>query len=103
MAKRKQKQEPVIRRIPGGREVDLSSYQKVRTAAGNTSLDCGDPVAQQLRGKELAEVIEIVARALRDETGGSIRKIKRELQEQYGHLNPGLARMSLGNRLRKLQ
>ena len=100
MSKRKQTQ--TIHRI-GETEVDLSKYQKAKTAAGNSSLDCGDPIAKQLRGKPLPEVVKIVARALKQANGGTIKGIERELTEKYGHLNPGLARMSLGNRLRALQ
>ncbi|MDH3380349.1 MAG: hypothetical protein OEQ39_25820 [Gammaproteobacteria bacterium] len=90
-------------RTIGNAEFDPAKYTRTKSAAGRSSLDCDDKVAKQLRGKSLQEVLKIVARALHDESGGSLRKIDRELKQQYGHLNPGMQRMCLGNRLRKLQ
>lgn len=81
-------------RTIGGKAVDLKDYTKVRTAAGGTSYHNGDEVAEKLAGKTLDEVYSIVAKALKVE--------EKELRAKYKALNPGMARMSLGNRLRKI-
>lgn len=83
----------VIKRI-GDKDhrVDLTHYKPVISAGGNSSLDNGDEVAKMLRGKELAEVYKVVAK----KTGESIR----QLQINYKHLNVGMQRMNLGNKLR---
>lgn len=72
--------------------VYLPRYTKTKMADGSTHLDNGDVVAQQLRGKTLEEVYEVVA----DKLGCS----EKELLARYGHQNPGQQRMCLGNRLR---
>lgn len=56
-------------------------------------VDCGDELATILRGKELDEVYVIAAKKL--ETTVSA------LKDKYGHLNPGMQRMNLANRIRK--
>lgn len=74
---------------------DLSKYMvnsEVRTASGRPSVDAGDRVATNLRGKGLDEVYEIAAQVL-EESAAS-------LQSRYEHLNPGMQRMNLGNRIR---
>ena len=60
---------------------------------GVVYVDCGDKVADLLRGMELQEVYEYAAKVLDVPA--------RALAAQYAHLNPGLARMSVGNRVRK--
>jgi len=52
-------------------------------------VDCGDEVAEMLRGLELEEVYTLL-----EET------TKVSYREAYAHLNPGQQRMNLGNRLR---
>jgi hypothetical protein len=86
----------------GATTADISSYEQVTTAAGNDSLDCGDDIAKQLRGATLDQVFKLTARALHKSgrAEGGVRAVERELRAKYGKLNPGLARMSLGNRLR---
>lgn len=93
-----------IRKLPAGwhrigkTEFDLSKYQSfrsVRTASGRPSIDVADQVATLLRGKSLEEVREIGAKVLQGETAESLR-IK------YEHLNPGMQRMNIGNRIRKV-
>lgn len=57
------------------------------------SLDNGDPIAVMLRGVEtLEEMYETVA--------AKIGVAEDELKAKYGHLNTGMQRMNLGNRLR---
>jgi hypothetical protein len=92
-------------RTVGATSADISGYQKATTAAGNASLDSGDAVAVALRGATLDQVFKLTARAMHKagRAEGGVRAIERELRAKYGKLNPGLARMSLGNRLRAAQ
>jgi hypothetical protein len=88
----------------GSTSADISRYQKATTAAGHSSLDSGDAVAVALRGATLDQVFKLTARAMHKAGAeGGVRVIERELRKRYGKLNPGLARMSLGNRLRAAQ
>lgn len=80
-------------RTIGGREHDISGYEKVKNASGHFSYDNGDDTATKLRGKTLDEVYEFAAKKL----GETVKALK----AKYAHLNPGMQRMSLGNRLRK--
>lgn len=81
-------------RTVAGREHDISGYEKVKNASGHTSYDNGDDVATKLRGKTLDEVYAHAAKALKEQ--------EKDLRAKYKHLNPGMQRMSLGNRLRKI-
>lgn len=76
----------------GGKVYDLSDYVPSKTAEGNTSLHCGDSVAKQLAGKELDDVYKLAAKA----TGIA----EKALRAKYAHLNVGMQRMNLGNRMR---
>lgn len=71
---------------------DLSDYVKVKTAAGNTSLSCGDEVAKRLQGKELDDVYKLASKTLDIPVA--------QLKARYGKLNAGMQRMNLGNRMR---
>lgn len=71
---------------------NLPTYVRAYSASGNHTLDCGDPVAERLRGKSLDEVLEIAAEVL----GESVTA----LRTKYSHLNDGMIRMNLGNRMR---
>lgn len=75
-------------------EVDLSHYvvHEVKTPTGRHAIDINDEVANKLRGLTLDGVYEAAAKAL--ET--SIE----DLKKQYAHLNPGMQRMNLGNKIR---
>lgn len=73
-------------------KANVKKYKVTTTAAGRRSLDSGDGVAKSLRGRGLDEVYEIAAGKL----GISALALKRK----YGHLNPGMIRMNLGNRMR---
>lgn len=71
---------------------NLENYVKGRSGSGKRTMRTNDPIAEALDGFELDEVYAAAAKA----TG-----IKRtELEERYGHLNPGMQRMNLGNRIR---
>jgi len=73
---------------------DYKVNKEVKTEGGNASIDCGDEVAKKLRGKPLKDVYEAVAKVLApEETVNSLKK-------RYGHLNEGMQRMNLGNRMR---
>ena len=81
-------------RTIGGKAVNLDGYEKVKTPAGGTSYHNGDSVAEKLAGKTLDEVYDFAAKHLKED--------KKVLQKKYAHLNTGMQRMSLGNRLRKV-
>lgn len=81
-------------RTVAGREHDISGYEKVKNASGHTSYDNGDDVATKLRGKTLDEVYAQAAKTLKEP--------EKDLRSKYKHLNPGMQRMSLGNRMRKI-
>src|SRR5574340_693993 len=74
-------------------EISLDNYTKVKSSSGRSSLDCGDKVARQLRGKTIDEVYTIAAEVLAVPEG--------ELRARYKHLNVGMQRMNLANRDRK--
>lgn len=74
---------------------DTSRYvvsDDVKTASGRKAIDTGDDVATELRGMDLGEVYKLASREL-----GVTQK---ELHEKYDHLNPGMQRMNMGNRIR---
>lgn len=76
----------------GDKVHDLSKYVKATTAAGNTSLNCGDDLAKKLEGKELDDVYKAASKALDVPI--------KDLKARYGKLNVGMQRMNLGNRMR---
>lgn len=63
-----------------------------KTQSGNVSVHCNDETAQKLLGKTLDECYSIAAEI--------IEETEEELRAKYGHLNPGMARMNLGNKIR---
>lgn len=63
-----------------------------RTAGGHVSVHNGDEIAQKLIGKDLDQVYSMAARILKEDEA--------DLRKKYKHLNPGMARMCLGNRMR---
>jgi hypothetical protein len=71
---------------------DTSEYVESRAASGAKTKNNGDVVATGIAGATLDEIYELTAEAL-DTTD-------KELREKYGHLNQGMQRMNLGNRLR---
>ena len=66
---------------------DLENYTKAKAASGASSVNNGDEVATLLTGMNLDEVYE-VAQEFAD------------TEYDYTHLNSGMARMNLGNRIR---
>lgn len=92
-AKTAKKESTGVRTI-GGKAVDLKNYKKTKTASGGTSYNNGDEVAEKLEGKDLDAVYATVAKALKIE--------EKELRAKYKHLNVGMQRMALGNRMRKV-
>jgi len=93
VAKAKKKSAPKGARTIGGKEVDLSKYNKVKAPGGGVSFNNGDSTAKKLEGKTLDEVYKIVAKDTKQD--------EKELRAKYKHLNPGMQRMSLGNMHRK--
>lgn len=79
------------RRI-GDRRFDCRSYVKTVSPQGNYTMHNGDSVALKLDAKDLDAVYKIAAREL----GCS----ESELRARYQHLNVGMQRMNLGNRMR---
>ena len=73
------------------RRVDLSHYERVKVE-GRRVLDCADPTAHALRTMTLVQVYEHAADVL--------GVPENELHQKYGHLNNGMQRMCLGNRIR---
>jgi hypothetical protein len=67
------------------------------TPSGRDTIDIDDNVAVQLRGMDFKEAASAVAKAMTDMGEKTTAK---ELIEKYDHLNPGMQRMNLGNRLR---
>lgn len=77
----------------GGGVVDRARYQyiahpEVRTGSGRAAVDCGDVLADALRGKTLEQVVGIANE--NDIFPGAA----------FENRNPGMVRMALGNRLR---
>ena len=69
---------------------DVSTYTKARTAAGSLSHHSGDIVAKALEGLTVDEVISMAVKVTGD----------KELETKYTHLNVGMQRMNLGNKMR---
>lgn len=63
-----------------------------KTAGGHVSVHNGDEVAMKLIGKDLDAVYAAAAKALKENEA--------DLRTKYAHLNPGMQRMNLGNRMR---
>jgi hypothetical protein len=73
---------------------DRSRYTvgAAETATGRKTIDIGDATAELLRGKALYEIYRLAAAKLDEGEDG--------LRARYQHLNLGMQRMNLGNRLR---
>lgn len=71
---------------------DREKYQKTRTATGKPSLNNGDQVASGLGGLTLEQTEKVAIKIL-----GITQD---DIDTKYGHLNEGMQRMTLGNRLR---
>ena len=63
-----------------------------KTAGGHASVDSNDKLAASLRGKDISAVYKEAAKVLKEPEAALIAK--------YKHLNLGMQRMNLGNRMR---
>ncbi len=83
---------------------DYTRYTKhdVKSPSGRKALDINDSAAALLRGHDISDCYFIVAKnmAKLDKTLDA-EVVEKELNKQYQHLNIGMQRMNLGNRLRK--
>jgi len=80
----------------GAQVVDKVRYattSDIKTESGRVSVDNDDQIAQLLRGCDLVVVYRKAAEIL--------EAPQVVLEAQYAHLNPGMQRMNLGNRIRK--
>jgi len=80
--------------VIGETQFSLKGYfvGDTRTASGRRTIDTNDSVAEKLRGMEL--------KAVYDEAAKHCDVSRAALVKQYEHLNPGMQRMNLGNRIR---
>lgn len=85
-AKAETKKDPLIK-------VNRDNYQNTKTSSGGKSLNNGDLVASGIQGLNIDEVFEVA-----DKFG--VAKDGEDLQKKYKHLNGGMQRMNLGNRIR---
>ena len=69
-----------------------------KSAGGSKAIDCGDKLAEKLRGKTLDEVYAMAAKTLVDDDEKPIAE--KTLRAKYAHLNVGMQRMNVGNRMR---
>jgi len=91
-AKAKAKAKPTgDRLVPANLETYVKDNEH-KTPAGSTSVHCGDDVAKRLLGKSLDQVYAMAAKALKED--------EKALRAKYKHLNAGMQRMNLGNRMR---
>lgn len=84
-------------------KANLGKYvtHEAHTASGRKAFDINDEAAEILRGQTLEDCYFVVAKHLAKADGGKATDIEAELLAKYKHLNPGMQRMNLGNRLRK--
>lgn len=74
---------------------NLAAYhvdKEKKTAGGHASVDSDDELAQKLRGLSIDEVYKHAAAVLKEPEA--------DLRAKYAHLNVGMQRMNLGNRMR---
>ena len=81
-------------RTCGNSHYNINDYVKVKSASGNTSMDKGDATALTLRKFDLDGIYQYAAKAL--------GMAEDELRAKYKHLNVGMQRMCLGNRIRAI-
>jgi hypothetical protein len=89
-AKAKTAENP-LEALQGRRE----DYVKGKVGTGKdakVTIDCGDDLAEELRECSLEEVYALAAKELGE--------TKKALHDKYDHLNTGMQRMNLGNRIR---
>jgi hypothetical protein len=91
---------PKVERDPGFKTTDAlkeaakryTHDKEHKTAGGNVSVNNGDAIAASLIGKDLDAVYAAAAKTLKED--------EKDLRAKYKHLNPGMQRMNLGNRMR---
>lgn len=71
---------------------DLSTYEQVKLD-NRKIIDNGDEVAKRLREVEPEDIYTVVASVMGEEVAA-------DWAAKYKHLNPGMQRMNVGNRLR---
>lgn len=74
---------------------NLATYhvdKERKTAGGHASVDSNDDLAQKLRGLSIDEVYKHAADVLKEPEA--------DLRAKYAHLNVGMQRMNMGNRMR---
>ena len=81
-------------RTCGNSHYSINDSVKVKSASGNTSMDKGDATALTLRKFDLDGIYQYAAKAL--------GMAEDELRAKYKHLNAGMQRMCLGNRIRAI-
>jgi len=73
-------------------KINREKYVDVKSASGKKSLNNGDPIAVALTGIDVPTLYGIAAKFM---------EVKRsDLEAKYSHLNIGMQRMNLGNRIR---
>lgn len=77
-----EKKEPMVK-------VNRDNYQSTRSASGAKSLNNGDEVAVALNGIPIKELGEIGNKFMGE-----------DVVKKYAHLNVGMQRMNIGNRIR---
>ena len=83
---------------------DYTRYTKhnVKSPSGRKALDINDAAAGLLRGHDISDCYFIVAKNMAKlDAAIDPEVLEKELIAQYEHLNVGMQRMNLGNRLRK--
>lgn len=100
----KEPTEKAVRKCGDAIFARFAQYVGTKTAKGTRTFDCNDTVATRLRGLELEQVYEAVAEEMVNagETDSTVAAAAAALQAKYGHLNLGMQRMNLGNKLRAL-
>jgi colicin import membrane protein len=71
---------------------NLEKYVKGVSGSGKRTLRTNDPIAAALDGFTLDEVYAVASKMT--------EITQKDLKEKYGHLNIGMQRMNLGNRIR---
>jgi hypothetical protein len=64
----------------------------IKTPSGRRAMDCDDDISKALRGMDIDQVYATAAL--------NLECPEDELRAKYGHLNIGMQRMNLGNRIR---
>lgn len=84
------------KKVSNGVKLDVLKEKRaeytVTKLDGARHIDNGDPVAARLRGLDLDAVYSLCSK--------ETETPEKELREKYQHLNVGMQRMNLGNRLR---